>query len=84
MSVVIKGKKMPENCLKCDFTDHFGNCWCRDKEPYKCDFTMEERPDWCPIIAELPEKHGPLVDLEEWFKYMFDAPTVLKAEGDDT
>jgi len=62
MSIVIKGMKMPKNCLNCDFSDTDGDCSCRSKEPYECEFAMKERPDWCPIIAELPEKHGRLID----------------------
>jgi hypothetical protein len=28
-----------------------------------------ERPSWCPIICQLPEGHGRLVDADELSKY---------------
>lgn len=35
-------------------------------EGKRCDFIkMKERPNWCPIIAALPENHGRLVDVDQ-------------------
>ena len=38
-------------------------CWIEDRE---CDYyKTNNRPDWCPIICQLPEGHGDLVEAKE-------------------
>lgn len=38
-------------------------CWIEDKA---CDYyKTNNRPDWCPIICQLPEGHGRLVDADK-------------------
>lgn len=70
MSIYIKGMEMPSSCLHCDFADEFGDCCCKDTEPYECEFDKHDsRPDWCPLI-ELPP-HGRLGDLDALFLAMF-------------
>ena len=63
MSIYVKGMEMPSCCLHCDFANEFGDCCCKDTEPYECEFDKpDSRPDWCPLV-ELPE-HGDLIDVE--------------------
>lgn len=68
MSIIVKGMKMPENCIKCPL--QFGG-WCY-ASPTEIDErvapTVDEaweqvKPDWCPLVA-LPDKHGRLVDAD--------------------
>ena len=35
-------------------------CWIEDRECAYC--KTNNRPDWCPIICQLPEGHGRLID----------------------
>lgn len=86
MSVLIKGMKMPKNCNGCDFM-----CCLRH-----FNILNDDRPSDCPIIAELPEKHGDLIDRNYLIKEslaegaygyvdtkeIYDAPAIIKAEGD--
>lgn len=71
MSVFITGMEAPEDCRECmllEYHDRTGKTWCKpadkllaeDRKPIQFD----GRPDWCPI-AELPEKHGDLIDRDE-------------------
>lgn len=68
MSVIVKGMKMPENCIKCPL--QFGG-WCYASPPEideRVAPTVDEaweqgKPDWCPLVA-LPDHHGRLVDAD--------------------
>ena len=53
MSVIVKGMKMPKNCLHCDFDDSYGICACRNEAPYVCEYSAKQRPSWCPL-EEVP------------------------------
>ena len=72
MSVVVKGMRMPENCIKCPM--QFGG-WCYVAPPEideRVAPTVDEaweqgKPEWCPLIA-LPDKHGRLVDADATIK----------------
>lgn len=78
MSVLIKGMKMPSECEYCCFCRFYpenGNVWCNAKniilktkwkEPNWTHLDVK-RPDWCPL-AELPEKHGRLIDTDAAMK----------------
>jgi len=55
MAIVIKGMKMPKNCNGCNFM-----CCLRH-----FNILNDDRPSDCPIIAELPEKYGRLVDADK-------------------
>lgn len=54
MSVLVKGMKMPENCLECRMTTDTGFCSAMPKE--FCGYADDElnRPKWCPLV-ELPK-----------------------------
>lgn len=75
MSVVVR-MEMPENCTCCPmcFTaDVQGYHWCAALEQ-----EVEEglsRPKECPILCQLPEGHGRLVDADA-----YDYPGDLKWE----
>ena len=62
MSVLVKGMKMPENCLECAIRSYDSNAG----EEY-CPFSQIEclsvgRQKDCPLV-ELPENHGRLVEF---------------------
>lgn len=67
MSVLIKGMRMPENCIKCPM-QFGGMCYVMpaDVDESRVAPTVEEalkqgKPDWCPLV-EIPEPHGRLID----------------------
>lgn len=70
MSVVVKGMKMPENCIACPM--QFGG-WCYAALPEidervapTVDEAVEQgKPDWCPLVDL--GKHGDLIDAD-YFK----------------
>ena len=68
MSVLVKGMRMPNNCMACDLeeVDDCGN-------GYRCPliykgYTAKIRQDGklpkCPLV-EIPEKHGDLIDRND-------------------
>ena len=66
MSECVVRMEMPLNCLECPMYD-----WNRQK--LCCNAHLDLRPipnggvpkpDWCPIICQLPEGHGRLVDAD--------------------
>jgi len=69
MSVLIKGMRMPENCIKCPM-QFGGMCYVMpaDVDESRVAPTVEAawkqgKPDWCPLI-EIPEPHGALIDRD--------------------
>lgn len=65
MSEVIVRMEMPLNCAVCRcHTD--GWCYLLSIQPSEC--TYDSRPSWCPIVGELPEQHGDLIDRELLFR----------------
>ena len=90
MSVLIKGMKMPENCVEC------GVEWCeRWKGLIIAGMSIaKSRPSNCPFV-EVPTPHGRLIDADEIpfvqsedgctddYAYRYDInelPTVIEAE----
>lgn len=66
MSEVIVRMEMPKNCAMCRC--HVDG-WCYllsafEIQPSKC--TYDSKPSWCPIIGELPEQHGDLIDRDHF------------------
>ena len=60
MSVIIKGMEMPKACGLCPFDD----CgYCTRAKRYSGGSATHRRASFCPL-AELPEKHGRLVDAD--------------------
>ena len=80
MSECVVRMEMPRNCHECPVSHQsFGDtpCWCKlafEKNEAVSDGLMwrevdpQTRPDWCPIICQLPEGHGRLVDVDALHK----------------
>lgn len=64
MSEVIVRMKMPTGCANCPMADDESR-FCKAAKEY---IPMLGRPSWCPIIGELPEQHGDLIDRELLFR----------------
>ena len=69
MSVLIKGMKMPENCIRCPFAENVppGRTRCLITRRMLADgynAPSPERNDHCPLVA-LPDTHGDLIDRDE-------------------
>lgn len=75
MSVVVR-MDMPDKCGKCPLAwyDGAGPCFCMvslERNDAVDDGMMwkeadpNKKPSWCPIICQLPEGHGRLVDAEK-------------------
>ena len=80
MSVLIKGMRMPENCIKCPM-QFGGMCYVMPAEvdEGRVAPTVEEawkqgKPDWCPLI-EIPESHGDLIDRDALLDMVRDVNT---------
>lgn len=96
MSVLIKDMEMPENCAKCKLGEY------EDMEWFSCPFLEDSyrhnaefgRLDECPIVADIPDRHGRLIDADVLAaqslkdgaygyigtKEIYDAPTIVEAE----
>jgi hypothetical protein len=64
MSECVVRMEMPQNCGECRFRS---DGWCygiREFDPQPGPLDFEKRPSWCPIICQLPEGHGDLIDRE--------------------
>lgn len=76
MSECVVRMKLPEGCVWRDDKGHIKMCplyWedesrCQGKDGKKAPWYDGKRPYWCPIICQLPEEHGRLVDAEEMYK----------------
>ena len=89
MSVVID-MEMPGDCFKCQINRVCSHRWFLNPD--------EGRPDDCPIKAELPAKHGRLIDADDVKRRMIplsfsvqkwigevelsNCKTVIEAEGE--
>jgi hypothetical protein len=62
MSIVID-MEMPENCLECKLADRYHHDECPIYAICKSDY-VDKRFEKCPIKAELPAKHGRLIDKD--------------------
>lgn len=73
MSVLIKGMKMPKNCLECEIRSYDANAgeeYCPFSQIVCLSIGIQ---DDCPLV-ELPEKHGRLFDETEVKKVLHDLP----------
>ena len=69
MSECVVRMEMPENCGECSFRS---DGWCygiREFDPQPGPLDFEKRPSWCPIICQLPEGHGELIDRSKLFDW---------------
>lgn len=68
MSILVKGMKMPKNCVECLLFEslyHFHGCHAKpesfnDRDMWN--FAVGDRPSWCPIVEVPP--HGRLIDAD--------------------
>ena len=72
MSILIKGMRMPEDCVDCNCSELYGDgylyCELVDKR-FECAILNGERPSDCPLI-EVPDGHGRLIDADALKSYM--------------
>lgn len=100
-SVIVKGMKIPSECRMCPLCRYFYStgvtrCMLMQTplaEDYKT-ISFEGRHEDCQL-AELPEKHGRLIDADalgdkmsgKWTVYDYQAlgamPTIVEAEGEE-
>ena len=80
MSILIKGMRMPKNCIKCPM-QFGGMCYVMPAEVDESRVapTVEEalkqgKPDWCPLV-EIPESHGDLIDRDALLDMVRDVNT---------
>ncbi len=74
MSVIVKGMKMPNVCVKCGFLASL------DTEDICCAMVRTvtnretanwtSRPDWCPLV-DVPVPHGNLIDTSQTVEYEY-------------
>ena len=85
MSVVVKGMRMPENCIACPM--QFGG-WCYAALPEidervapTVDEAVEQgKPDWCPLVDL--GKHGDLIDRGKFQHWIEVQQAVIEAEDE--
>jgi hypothetical protein len=61
MSKLIVEMEMPIGCANCPMADDDSR-FCKATKKY---IPMLCKPSWCPIVCELPEQHGDLIDRDE-------------------
>ena len=72
MSECVVRMTLPKACVWRDDKGHIKMCplyWedearCQGKDGKEAPWYDGKRPDWCPIICQLPEGHGRLVDAD--------------------
>ena len=73
MALLIKGT-MPPNCGFCIELRREGNgvCWCNRMQKQISEVVppYDKRMEWCPIIGEIPDKHGDLIEGEKVLKVL--------------
>lgn len=67
--VIVRGMNMPSGCHDCKLRNMVGNCPIPmlDGQHKKEIWTLEacfQRPSWCPILCQLPEGYGRLIDAD--------------------
>lgn len=67
MSECVVRMEMPKRCYECDMADGLtcmatGGVYGRDVPKMTW---IKRRPDWCPILCQLPEGHGRLIDADK-------------------
>ena len=82
MSECVVRMEMPEDCRTCPFSTSCSFCegysdYCvLAPDGTKCGWSFmdgefpTERPSWCPIICQLPNGHGRLVDADAFSGHM--------------
>ena len=86
MSLIVRGMKMPENCIECMSSDLRTAIKCTEWTEISAGRRENERAWSCPLV-ELPEKHGDLIDRDALPRDVMDfdvwnASAVIEAEGE--
>ena len=73
MNILVKGMKMPWNCIVCPM-QFVGMCYVQQPEvddPRVAHTTDQcvSRASWCPLV-EIPDGHGRLIDADALKSYM--------------
>ncbi len=67
MSECVVRMEMPKGCYSCPFKEATPEWWCCELHdsytPIRGQLPMN-RTSWCPIICQLPEGHGDLIDRD--------------------
>jgi len=63
MALIIKGD-MPKACFWYDEEGHCIRCFNYGACPYEEIDCFPKRPPRCPIIGEIPDQHGDLIDIQ--------------------
>lgn len=96
MSECVVRMEMPKDCLDCPCANgEYG--YCQADEEVRQIEGPNERPSWCPILCQLPEGHGRLVDADairlpkgffenvdnvpKFYEWMNGLPTIVPAGG---
>ena len=61
MALIIEGMKKPESCWVCRIESLVENCPCRLGISNASEYKTQRHPN-CPIVGEIPDKHGALKD----------------------
>lgn len=69
MAIIIKGR-MPTKCGECRFCNEFGDYPVCIAIPMKVE-ADEIFPKGCPILHEIPDEHGRLIDADTLADYFF-------------
>ena len=80
MSVVVR-MEMPQGCFCCPiqgFNSHGVSVCGIGRKSVDC---IIGKPDWCPIVCQLPEGHGRLVDMRDIDSMMEDIQTTSDESG---
>lgn len=81
MSDCVVRMEMPKSCKNCHFRFHM-YCGLAKKDIFPEYILLENRPYWCPILCQLPEGHGRLVDADALMGLMLERKRPLSgADG---
>lgn len=82
MSEFVVRMEMPNWCWDCPCVNgEYGYCQA-DKEERQIE-DPNGRPSWCPILCQLPEGHGRLVDADKEIDFHVNDFERIKTEGID-
>ena len=96
MSVLIKGMKMPECCVECEWHEYYGGDYdwvhaCRRTGTMPIENAETDRANDCPLV-EIPEPHGEhlcedevvsCLEGAEWINEVIRIFLDLQAEGSE-
>ena len=69
MSVIVKGMEIPKNCYACMTSGFRSAIKCEEWSSISAGLFGKMRSPSCPLV-ELPEKHGELIDKDEFLEML--------------